>query len=106
MRKQMHVDVRKAVRHVLVVMDVLVAVENVLTVASGIVLVPAQQPVTEVVHTIVKTLVVHHVPVVAKVIAMDNVHPVTDVVPVMAAMVRARLDVTAVATRACTQMYN
>ena len=44
MRKQMHVDVRKAVRHVLVHVSVyvVVAVENVLTIASEIVKVPVQ----------------------------------------------------------------
>ena len=41
-----------------------------------------------------------------KEIAMVNVLPATDVAPVVVAMVHVRLDVTAVATRAHTQIYS
>lgn len=47
-----------------------------------------------------------HVPAVVRGIAMDNAHPATDVAPAVVATVHARLDVTAVATRACTQICN
>lgn len=45
-----------------------------------------------------------HVPAVVRGIAMDNAHRATDVVPVVVAMVHARLDAIAVVMRACTQM--
>ena len=46
-----------------------------------------------------------HAPAVVRVIAMDNAHPATDVVPVVVAMVHVRLDVTAVVMLVCMRMY-